>query len=189
MNVKLKSLSISGTRDFVRGFFKEFPQHLDHKPKQPGSFSEFTKIIKQFHDDFTDAVVQNRDGAELPLKMGKVFVVAFKSKKSPVNFSNYKTKGEISNHTNNHTDGWVAKIVYSNHDNKYRLKDKCIWELKRDVAFKKKVSEHFSKNYMMYMISPDKRKIFYDDLECIIRDEKNARIERFLKNYDEFNVN
>lgn len=182
----LKSLTILGHRTFINGFFKQFPQHRQYKTFSP---KPFTKLIHEFHCDFIESVLSNRAGADLPLRMGNLKMIAFKSR-GYLNFANYK-KGEgfISKFSNNHTEGLTGKIFYSNHATKYRLKDKTIWTFEPEAPFKKKASISFLENYLKYEYSPSRLKISYNNSEFNLQDLNKEKIKIFLKTYDEFYMN
>lgn len=180
------SLAILGTRPFVREFFRKFPQHQQFKTKFP---KDFTRIIEEFHLDFIQAVVDNRSGADLPLKCGNLKIIAFKKTRDYPNFSFYRKEGITTGFTNNHTGGLSCKIVFSNKSNRYKIKDKIMWSFQAEVPFKKRVSEAFKANYQKYMFSANifqikKKNNFYK-----WKDLTDEHIEKYLIDYNEFEIN
>ena len=121
--------------------------------------------------------------------MGNLSIVAYKSSKNYLNFTNYPKLKQVSNFTNNHTDGLCCKIVHTSYLRKYRFKDKKIWAFFPERGFKKLVSQAFRIDYNKYIYSPDKSKAFYAAIDYKLRDETDARVEKFLANYDEFYLN
>ena len=95
-----KGFAILGDRNFVRSFYKKFPQHKEFWDK--ASTKTFTEIIKQFHQDFIETVVANRHGVDLPLSMGNLSIISYRAPKSYVNFTKFPKMKQISNFTNNH---------------------------------------------------------------------------------------
>ena len=179
-----KSLVILGHRPFVNGFFKKFPQHKQFKTFSP---KPFTDLIREFHQDFIGEVLNNREGADIPLKMGNLRMISYKPTNHYPNFDKYK-QGTITKFVNNHTEGLSGKIVYSNHETKYRLKDKMIWSFEPEVPFKKRASLAFVINYLRYAFSPNRAKLKYVNHEIDLKEIKDNKIKSFLKNYNEFYI-
>ncbi len=149
---------------------------------------DFTKVINAFHQEYIKAVTEHRYGAELPLNLGKHMIVSYRSKR---NYPRFKGPSDTlpTIHTNLATDGLKCKLVYSNHDSRYRFKDKYIWEFAPEVPFKKEVSKAFVANHNMYIFNPNKADIFYRGLDFKLRSNAEAKIEKFLLTYDEFELN
>lgn len=179
-----KSLTILGRRPFVNGFFKKFPQHKLFKTFSP---KPFTELIHAFHEDFIDQVLNNREGVDMPLKMGNLKIISYKPTRNYPNFRKYN-EGMMSKFVNNHTEGLNGKIVYSNHATKYRLKDKIIWSFEPEVPFKKKASLSFSVDYLKYMFSPNRSKLKYVTHELDLKEIKDIKIKNFLNNYNELYI-
>lgn len=179
------SLSILGTRPFVREFFRKFPQHKQYDKKLA---KDFTAIIKEFHSDFIQAVVDNRHGADFPLKCGNLKIIAFKKTRDYPNFGLFNKEGLTVGFTNNHTNGLSCKIVFSNKSNRYKLKDKIMWAFQAEVPFKKRVSEAFKANYQKYMFSANIAQIKKKNDFYKWKDLTDEHIEKFLIDYNEFEI-
>lgn len=183
--MKLKSLSVVSNRMFMYRFFKKFPQyaHLN-----TGKTRDVSAVIKTFHEELIDTVINFRYGVELPLKSGKIMVVSYKASNYP-NFAVYNKHKTAAEFTNNHTDGLNCKIFYTNRQARYRVKDRYIWEFIPERPFKKKVSQAFAKDYNKYIFSPGRQIGFYNHLDAKIKQADENKIEKFLVTYDEFNMN
>lgn len=166
-------------------FFRLFPQWAHFETK---SMKDCSIIIREFHNDFIQAVAEERYGVELPLNMGKLFVISYKSRPY-MNFTNFGKEGEISKFTNNHTDGHACKIVYQNSDRRYQIKDKKLWNFEPEAKFRKIVSKEFAKNHTKYIFSPNRSKINDNNLKNIYQNNENRKIDKFLLTYDEFKMN
>jgi len=182
----IKKFSSFNSRKFLRDFFRRFPQHAAFRPKD-NRMSELSNVITAFHEEFISEVVSNRYGAELPLNMGAISVVGYKKNRFYPNFSKYSTSGEITDFANIHTEGLACKIYYTNGSNRYRLKDRFLWEFLPSDPFKKQVSEVFSKEYHRFVVNPDIYKIFHKHIDSVFSEKMNLRIDKFLLTYDEFN--
>lgn len=178
------SFTITGSRRLEVGFFRSFPQHQEHNTHRP---VELSNIIRHFHSEFVDAVIENRHGAELPLLMGKFTIYAYKSR-GYLDFGRYKSSKEIFKFINNHTDGLNCKLAYESMERRYRFKDKTMWKFYPSVSFKKRVSEAFRKNHAKYIYSPDRTSRFYDALDFKLKDINDRKIQEYLKNYDELHI-
>lgn len=181
----LKSLSILRSRMFMYRFYRLFPQWNEFETKYT---KDCSIVIKEFHKDLMKAVATERYGVELPLNMGKLFVISYKSRPY-TNFIKFSKEGELSKFTNNHTDGHTCKIVYQNSDRKYQLKDKKIWDFEVCTEFRKIVSKEFAKDYTRYIFSPNRVKINNNNLKNIYKQHEDKKIEKFLLTYDEFKMN
>ena len=180
-----KALTILGYRNFVNAFFKKFPQHISYKQWSP---KPFTELIHVFHEEFIEAVIENREGADLPLKMGNIKIVSYKTRKRYPNFKNYLKGEPLTRFTNNHTDGLNCKILYNNDSAKYRLKDKKIWIFEPERPFQLKVSRAFADNFNKYAYSPNTVKTKTLNSEINRKHLINKKIDNFLQTYNEFEV-
>ena len=182
--MELKTFSSFKTKLLTYRFFVQFPHW---KQFDTGKIKDFSTIIKEFHKDLIKAVVTTRQGVELPLRMGKLMVISYRSNRSYPNFRMYRT-GVITNYSNNHTDGLKCKLMYTNYERRYRVKDKYLWEFVPEAGFKKEISKAFVQNYNMYVNNPI-RSISTLGSEYKLKDEIEARIAKFLLTYDEFAMN
>lgn len=182
-----KALTILGYRKFINEFFKKFPQHLQLKTWSP---KPFTALIHAFHEDFIQAVIDNRDGADLPLKLGNIKIVAYKSNRRYPNFKNHlHTGAPITGFVNNHTEGLNCKLLFDNKPAKYKLKDKRIWAFVPEVSFKKKISKSFVDNYNKYIYSPNTTKVRFAVRDMNLKDVNDKKIKEFLITHNEFYLN
>lgn len=177
--------TIVGTRDFLRAFFRTYPQYEEFRPEYP---KVLTNVIKEFHADFIEAVIDNRFGADMPLMCGNFKIVSYKSKRKFFNYFAFKNTGKYEVFNNNHTNGLSCKVLFTNNGHRYKLKDKMIWAFYPSIKFSRTVSKAFSENYHKYIFSPNRgdgrkkqdiftRKKLSDDA-----------IEEFLKTYNEFEI-
>jgi hypothetical protein len=182
--MEFKKLSLLNTRMFSYRFFKKFPQwqHLN-----TGKMSDVTRVIRTFHDEFIKAVCSGRYGVDLPAKLGKIFIVAFKAPHYP-DFSLFRKIGHVSKFLNLHTDGLKCHISYSNHERRFRVKDRVIWEFSPERGFMQNASKAFAANHTQFETTVDKRKPFYAGLDFDLKEASENRIEKFLVTYDEFQL-
>lgn len=179
------SFPILGLRPFVNGFFKKFPQYKEYDTKRP---KDFTDIIKEFHKDLIQEVIDNRYGVDLPLKSGRLRILSFKKNRQYPNFTQYTETGLTGGFSNIHTDGLSCKIVYSNMGNRYRMKDKIIWAFLPEAGFSKRVSDAFRLHYNRYIFSPNRNAIKKRNTEFNWKNITEENIEKFLLSYNEFEL-
>lgn len=178
----------SNPRGFMTAFFKTFPQHKSHKPKTQ-KVTPITDVIHKFNENFMDAVIDNRYGAELPLLMGKVMLIAYKPNRPYPNFVNYSVSKQTGIFTNFHTDGLVCRLRYTKWEARYRFKDKKMWTFVPTTGFKKKASKAFASDHKRYVVNYNVSKRFYDELDFKLKDVNDRKIEEYLKTYDELYIN
>jgi hypothetical protein len=169
---------------FSHRFFNAFPQW---KGFDTGKMADLTRIVKEFHTDFIDCVCTDRNGVELPKNMGKFMIVSYKSDKMYPCFRGPRDR-EPLRYSNDHTDGLKCKLVFTNHDRRYRVKDRFIWSFEPEVRFKQAVSKAFRANYNMFSFSPDRMIGYKMELISKNRDAEKAQIQKFLKTYNEFAI-
>lgn len=148
---------------------------------------DFTKIIHEFHKDYIEAVTQERYGVELPLKLGKHMVVSYRSKRPYPAFRGPFDRNPLV-YLNNATDGLKCKLVFTNSDHRYRVKDRYIWSFEPEVNFKKAVSKAFVQNHKNYIFSHDNQEAKSRQWDLKSREITDARIAKFLLTYDEFKI-
>lgn len=178
------SFKITGSRALEVGFFRAYPQHSQYNTHRP---VDLTKVIRQFHNEFVDAVIENRHGAELPLLMGKFTIYSYKSR-GYMDFARFKSSKQLSKFINTHTDGLTCRLAYESMERRYRFKDKSMWKFYPSVLFKKRVSEAFRANHSRYIYSPDKTSRYYDALDFKLKDINDRKIQEYLNNYDELYI-
>jgi len=151
------------------------------------TFLEFQSIIIKFNKELVNAIIDYPGGYELPNASGFIMIAAVKKggkvvvdKGDGVEY----TRQELNNIA---TNGHLCKIMYSNYEDKYRIKDKRIWTFKASKEFRKLASDAFVKNYKKYAYLDKKTKLvgFVTGQE---RDNYRRTVPStdFI-NYDEFN--
>ena len=140
------------------------------------------KIIKLYNVKLCEAVIEFRDGVELPDSLGYLFIGTCVSPKN-VN-TNYKLSneyGKVLQNKNWETDGNLGKIFYTNWSTKYRFKNRGLWRFVACRQFKRAVAKEYPLNWTKYVTMKNKYRVahLYDNTEYT----KNA-----LKNYYEFEI-
>lgn len=147
---------------------------------------DLTRIVQEFHQDVIDAVCEHRGGVEMPKNTGLLMIIGYRSSRQYPRF-----RGPADRHptpySNNHTDGLKCKIVYSNHERRYRVKDRYIWAFEPEAKFSKAVSRAFAAGYTRFTFSPDKPG-FAQKVDMWKEQEQEEKLNRFLETYNEFSI-
>ncbi len=135
------------TEDVFDKFRKKYPDYNHYTNKQ------LVEFIDKFHEKLYLGVVENRDGIELPERLGHIFIGTCKPKKgvNPNRRLSIVYGKEVRN-TNFETDNFMAKIFYTNYINRYLFADGDIWKMTATREFKKKVGSTYPKKWKMYHI-------------------------------------
>ena len=138
-------------------------------------------VIKTFHELLIDEVIDNRDGVELPGRLGTLQIVSCKiTKKKNIDFPKTNKLGRIVYHTNTETDGYVSKIFFLPNYHNYSFQYRTLWSFSGVRQFTRKVSKEYRKNWMKYV------KI---DAKVKARDTINQELYKMdLKNYNELEI-
>jgi len=166
------------------------------KKKYPGKYdtldiSFLKKVITTHHQNLQEDIIDNPDGIELPEMMGIIKIVSCPSaKKENVNFQASKKSGKVVIHTNNHTNGMLGKIYYSNLDRRYYVKDRKLWRFKPVRQFSRLVSKEYPLDWEKYQTLHNLDKIGY---KMKIKAQKKKHIElldynRDIRTYNEFKI-
>jgi hypothetical protein len=167
---------------FYEQFLKDNPKHSDL------SVSQFKEIIKMFNGKIWNAVVDYRDGVELPEQLGYLFIGSCPRKKSNVDFKKSEHYGVVLQNQNWESDQYVAKIFYTNFETKYRFRNHDLWGFKGVRDFTRMVGQTYPKEWKKYLVVDNFikiSKIFRMNKE---RDLKEIETQDLLKDYDEFNL-
>lgn len=131
-------------------FFKLLKEAHPHLQKY--SEPEIRKIIKVSNEFIAGKMVELRDGIEFPELLGNSLIGTCKKKKG--DNPNYKLSAELSKkiqQRNWESDGYLAKILYTNHEIKYKFKFHTLWTFKACRALTKATSVAYIKDWKKYI--------------------------------------
>jgi len=170
---------------------KVYENFLEKYPKHSSvTLNDFKKIINTFNKNISKAVINNRDGIELPEKLGYLFIGKCEKniKDENVDYgSSIKYNKKVS-HRNWESDGYLAKIFYTNYAFKYRIKDRELWEFKANKDFRKATSSSFPELYAKYILVADNQKISELYNKYRAKDFLKKKSDEALNNYNEFKL-
>ncbi len=112
---------------------------------------EIEGIVNNFSVFLTEKAVTHREGVELPEGLGTVLITSFKTSKKLIDKANSEKLGVKVYHTNLATDGFMAKIFYSNDRMKYKLPNREMWGMKGCRDFTNLASQTFKDDWKRYI--------------------------------------
>jgi hypothetical protein len=170
-------------KKFFDSFREKYPKYKDVDNVM------LRKIGKTFNQNIYQAVIDNRDGIELPEQLGWIFIgTCQQSKKQNVDFNKSKQYGVKVSNNNWATDGKLAKIFFSNFAPKHKIKNREYWKFVGCRDFKRTVAKTYPENWNMYVeIEPNKQvKLAYS--KAIYKDIILKETTEALKTYNEFEI-
>lgn len=134
------------SKKFYRVFKKKYPEYA----AVPNT--TLKKMINTHSAMMYNEVINNRNGVELPEGLGYVFIgTCNPPKKNNTDYPTsikYKT---VLQHRNFESDSYVAKIFYTNYANKYKFRDRELWQFKGIRDFTRLVGRTYPENWKRYV--------------------------------------
>lgn len=125
--------------------------HKDYLEKHGQiSIDDFKNIVCSFSKFCCEKIVELRDGIELPEYLGQVQIKSYKEKRKLYDIPTSIKLGKLVTYTNLNTDGYSAKVYYSNIDCEYKFQNREIWKFVPVRELKKIASAAFLKDWKMY---------------------------------------
>lgn len=175
-------------REFFDNMKKKYPQLMKY------TNVEISAYVEVFNRRISQEVVTNRNGVRLPEGLGIIIAGACKvSKKTADKKIDYGTSMKLGYpvpYLNLHSDGYVAKVKYSNFDNFIDggFENNNMWAFRACRALERGVSAEFKKgNHKNYVVLNT-----YHHISTLFREPKikkdvaGERRDDKLKKYDEF---
>ena len=133
-------------KEFFKKFYDKYPQYIDIDE------DTLKKIISSFNKKIWQEVIENRDGVELPKNLGFLFVgTCLPPKKHNTDYDTSVKYEKKIMHKNFESDGYVAKIFYTNYASKYKFKSRELWQFKGHRDFTRAVSKAYPENWKKYV--------------------------------------
>lgn len=169
------------TKELYKNFIKDNPKYSSV------TLSDFKQIIFNVNGKIYDTVISTRDGVELPEQLGYLFIGSCKRKKGPN--TDYKGSAEyqkVLQHRNWESDGYVAKIFYTNYETKYRFKNHDLWGFDGVRQFSRTVSVSYPTAFKKYIVVDNTMQISKIFRKTTVRQLQAVEIKKKLADYDEF---
>jgi len=162
-NFKIPNLNAPRYREKVFGVLnaETIKEFKDKYPAYEQINNEKLKnIIKVYNKKLWEAVIENRDGVELPDSLGYLFIGTCPAAKSVnTNYALSRQYGKVLQNKNWETDGKIAKIFYTNLSTKYRFRNRELWQFKAVRQFKRSVAKTYPEKWNKYIIMESKKRV------------------------------
>lgn len=165
--------------DFFEEFKKKYPEYSNIPNK------ELKEKIKLLNTHLYNTAIIERDGVELPNGLGNIFIGSCKHKKANIDF---KTSNEYSKkvqHRNWESDGYLAKIFYTNYEQKYRFKYHQLWGFKAGREFRKELSKAYAIDWVKYLVVDNMMKVASLFRKLSYKQKKQKIEQEMLGTYDD----
>jgi hypothetical protein len=170
-------------KEFFEKFKKKHPKYKNLDD------TYLRKIIKVFNQVVTQAVVDSRDGIQLPEQIGWLFIgTCQQSKKNNIDFAKSVKYGVQVTNKNWETDGKLAKIFFTNYAPKHRIKNREFWGFVACRDFKRNVSRSYPENWNMYLVVDPTQRLKLSHTKRTYIEFMNKKTENSLKTYNEFDL-
>jgi hypothetical protein len=170
-------------KEFFESFKKKHPKYKNLEN------IELRKIVKHFNKILYQTVIDTRDGVLLPEQIGWLFIGTCQSpKKENIDFAKSNKYGVAVSNKNWETDGKLAKIFFTSHALKHKMKNREFWSFVACRDFKRLVAKTYPENWNMYVVvnPTEKLKLTYNKHVFIhVLKEKQ---KKDLEHYNEFNL-
>lgn len=171
------------TKEFFNLFKEKYPKYKEIDNK------ELRKIIKKFNQVVFQTVIENRDGVQLPEQIGWLFIgTCQQSKKENVDYAKSLKYGVRVTNKNWDSDGKLAKIFFSNHALKHKIKNREFWSFIACREFKRSVAKSYPENWQMYVEVSPEIKLQWAYSRTVYKDLQNKKTANTLQNYNEFDL-
>jgi hypothetical protein len=170
-------------KEFFENFKKAYPKYKDLDNKV------IRKMIKRFNQVLHQAVIDTRDGVQLPEQLGWIFIgTCQRSKKVNIDYGKSKKYGVKVSNKNWETDGKLAKIFFSNYAPKLKMKNREFWGFTACREFKRAVSKSYPENWNMYIEVLPGAKIDKVYNSVLYKDFLKKAEKKALDDYNEFDI-
>jgi hypothetical protein len=171
------------SKEFFNLFKEKYPKYKEIDNK------DLRKIIKKFNQVVFQTVIENRDGVQLPEQIGWLFIgTCQQSKKENVDYAKSLKYGVRVTNKNWDSDGKLAKIFFSNHALKHKIKNREFWSFIACREFKRSVAKSYPENWQMYVEVSPEIKLQWAYSRTVYKDLQNKKTANTLQNYNEFDL-
>ena len=170
-----------------KDFYKKFKEK--HTRYKNIDNTVLKNIIKTFNKTVFQTVIDTRDGVQLPESIGWLFIgTCQQSKKRNIDFAKSHIYGVTVSNNNFATDGKLAKIFYTNHAPKIKMKNKEFWSFVACREFKRSVAKSYPENWNMYAAIEPNTKIRLTYQKSLKKDYAIKKQNESLETYNEFDL-
>lgn len=146
-------------------------------------------IVRKFNNAVYNTVIDKRDGVQLPEQIGWIFIgTCQESKKKNIDFVKSNKYGVTVTNRNWETDGKLAKIFFTSHAPKHKMKNREFWTFVACREFKRKVSKTYPENWNMYLVVDPTTKLRQTYQKAMFKQVMLEKTKKELKTYNEFDI-
>jgi len=170
---------------------KEFFEKFKEKhPKYKDVDNTLLKsIAKNFNRNVFQSVIDKRDGVQLPETIGWLFIgTCQESKKQNVDFAKSNKYGITVTNRNWETDGKLAKIFFTSHAPKHKMKNREFWSFVACREFKRAVAKSYPENWNMYVAVDATTKLRLTYQKTVLKEMILKKQKKSLETYNDFEL-
>lgn len=127
-----------------------FKSYKEQHPKSDLDYKTFKAIIGRLSELAIEHIQNDRDGYQLPLMLGYIFIGSYHPARKPIDHRKSLELGLEVYHNNFETDGLACKIFFSNYASRYKMVFRQLWKFNAHRTFKDTTSAKFKQNYKIY---------------------------------------
>ena len=168
-------------------FFEKFKKK--HTKYKNIDNSLLKNIVKNFNNTVYKNVIDKRDGVQLPETIGWLFIgTCQESKKQNIDFAKSNKYGVTVTNRNWESDGKLAKIFFTSHAPKHKMKNREFWSFVACREFKRAVAKSYPENWNMYVVVDATTKLRLTYQKAILKEIGLKKQKIALENYNEFDL-
>ena len=170
-------------KEFFKMFKEKYPKY------KTVDDAVLKAIVKKFNTTVYQTVIDKRDGVQLPETIGWLFIgTCEQSKKKNIDFAKSVKYGMIVSNKNWETDGKLAKIFFTSHAPRHKMKNKEFWSFVACREFKRSVAKTYPENWNMYVAVDPTAKLRLTYQKVIKKQLAIKKQNADLKTYNEFDI-
>ena len=151
------------------------------------SLTQIKNILIEYNKEMVDAIINKRDGVEIPMQIGHMFVgTCPMTKRKNVNFKMSQEYMQTVQHRNWESDNYLAKIFFTTFGNKFRYKNNELWGFEPHRDFKRTLSRVYPVKWKQYVEVDPHLKISNIYRTKLYNIKKSEEDTESLKSYNEF---
>ncbi len=169
---------------------KLYNKFIEKNPKYKHiTIEQFKEVIKKYNGSIWNEVIENRDGVELPEQLGNIFIgTCYRKKSDNVDYKKSVFYGKKIQSRNWESDEFVAKIFYTNYENKYKFKFHEFWGFTGVRDFKRTVAHTYPTEWKKYRVVDNMQKVSKLFRRHTYRQYMESKTTKQLEHYNEFDL-
>jgi hypothetical protein len=151
------------------------------------SLAQIKNILIEYNKELVDTIINKRDGVEIPMQIGHMFVgTCPMTKRKNVNYKMSQEYMQTIQHRNWESDNYLAKIFFTTFGNKFRYKNNELWGFEPHRDFKRTLAKVYPVKWKQYVEVDPHLKISNIYRTKLYNIKKSEEDTESLKSYNEF---